>query len=852
MQASNALAVSLLAASTTFVIACTAMQQQQRAQQPTANETAESSVSPSKTNSTATASERAPAAHESQSDEVKKQDPASVRDRILIAQSAVKDVSTWIKRKDADKSELELAEGKLAALQAALGDASRVEGGDAAFMKVVAAARKDADVAKKTIEQRKLDMVVEDSRQSIAHVVAELGAAMKRIHAKNPEDEDFTQARTVVDDVQKALAKAEGLSSKDARFQKYVAQVKDRLEADKKLIEQRQSDVTIQRQRSRVEMGRKMLADALDRLRDKNVTDAQFEEADAAIKSIAKTLEDGAALKAKDKDYASYAVQVTLRIKEAASRVESRRGEVAVSRQKTEIEAAKSILKDGMRNLAGRDVAEGEFEAARAAVAGVQKTLEAALPLAAKDKDLARYVDESKKALESTRAAIDKRKLEVDTEHQRAQVGAALATVKETSGHLKEETDCQQAEAAVVELEKVLESGQKLGSTDARYAAFAGEAKKTATASRKKIEERRDQIAIDGQKAKVEEALETMKGAMAALEGPAPADGQFHAAAEAIGVVRKVLESGAELERKMPKYDAYASAVKKSLRAAEQQAEKRKLDLAVAERRKAVEDAIAQVKNGVEATKNADARSEQVKGATAAFAAAREELSKGAPLEAKDKSYLDFALKQRNELAKLREDLDEARQRVSFREGPLAEVSEGLRLEGSAGGGLSDDALEKVYANALQQFRTCRKDGASLLSDHPRLISAAFVVEGKKTTGANVLSLCAEHVKVAEVKLSAVKTTLAFYNGPAKSFEKGKALADKIGGLSDESEKKRAMHEALSQFEACLESGRILEHQHPELAKEQFDVAGGKMTLPAIIESCHKQAKSLRGKGGSS
>src|SRR5262249_52508536 len=156
--------------------------------------------------------------------------------------------------------------------------------------------------------------------------------------------------------------------------------------------------------------------------------------------------------------------------------------------------------------------------------------------------------------------------------------------------------DCDAASGAVVELEKALESGAQYAPKDKHYASLSSEAMKATGVAKKQIQDRRDQIAIDDQKAKVETALEPMKGAVAALNAPVLNDRHFASAADAIAGVKKALEAGIELEHKLARYDAYAQGVKKSVKAAEQEVEKKKLEVAVLARKKAIEDAVAAAK----------------------------------------------------------------------------------------------------------------------------------------------------------------------------------------------------------------------------------------------------------------
>ena len=79
-----------------------------------------------------------------------------------------------------------------------------------------------------------------------------------------------------------------------------------------------------------------------------------------------------------------------------------------------------------------------------------------------------------------------------------------------------------------------------------------------------RIQARRDELAMNAQKLKVETELEALRGALASLENEAA----IAAASEAVDKVRQALESGAELEKKLPRYGLWATQTLKGLSAA--------------------------------------------------------------------------------------------------------------------------------------------------------------------------------------------------------------------------------------------------------------------------------------------
>lgn len=749
-----------------------------------------------------------------------------------------------VKKKHPDEPALKHAEESVEALKAAVEANTRLEDEDTGYASFALATRKEVGTSKKLVEQRRLEVAVADAREEIAHAVAVLTGALGQLRGREVPDEAFKEARGATEAVGAALAHGEPLVTRDIAFGRHVAQVKERLAADKALIEQRQFQVSVARQRARIEEGRRVLADALERAKRRDAGETEFGEADSAIRAIAAAVEEGAALAARDRDYASYATQVGLRLKEASAKVAARRLEVAVAQARKEIEGGRAALAEAIRGLKGGDPQPDAFAQARGAAQTVEKMVDDAKALAAKDAGFSRYAAEVRRSVQASRTAIERRQLEVDIAHQRAHVSEALAAAKHAVAAIASTDDVAAAQGAVAELDKAIEAGEKYGARDGGYSRFASEARKSAAAERTRIRVRSDQLAMEAQQAKVKAELEVVRGALSVIDGFSPTEDQFKAATDAVAGARKVVDAGVEIEKKAPRYRTFAAEARKQLHGADERIAKRKVEIAVRERRSLIEKAAGAARDGVASARKPDATPDGVQAAAAAVKALRMEIATGAALEAKDNRYATFATAERKRVERLEEDLDAARQVVAFRAGPVAAMSEGAALlEADAA---SPDDQQKAYGAALDRLRACQKGAATMLAEHRQLAAATFAAGRRKLKGASVATTCSELAKSAEGRLAVAKAKLAFYDGPAKSLEKARALLEEAQGSGDDGAKKKAYHQALASFESCLETGRLLEFKHPELKKTEFEVGGRKTTLPVVVSDCQKQAKSLR------
>lgn len=769
----------------------------------------------------------------------------SAREKIDAGRAELKDAIELIKRRDPEESELKRAESALDSVRTALEGGDTLEAKDAEYAKFALSVRKDLAGQRKLVEQRRLAVAVDHGKKDIGGALAALNDSVNALKSKDVAPGEFDQARTAADGVDSAIKKNDEVAGKDLPFAKYVASIRERVTAARKTIADREHAVSVQRQRAKVEEGRSALNGALGRLKDKNPTDGVFEEADNALKGLEKVVEEGSGLAGKDRDYASYASGVKRQIDQATAKIAARRLEVTVAKKTAEITTARSAMNEALKRLARPEPTDPDFAEAKNAVGAVEKLLDGSEDLTPKDRGFSRFVIETRKTLSPANATIEKRKLEVDVAHQRAALAEALAKLKESTRRLVDPPDFQAAEAAVGDVEKTLEAGDPYSAKNPAYSKQASDGRKAVAAAKTRIQEQRDEVAMQGQKAKLEVQRETLQGALAALDGFSPQEETFKAADEAIDSAHKILDEGAELERRLPRYSTYANGVRKALAAAGKRVEARRLATEIRQQRLLVEDAISGAKSRVDATQKPSATGEDVTAAAEALKATREALVKGATLEKKDVAYEKFATAAKKTLTRLQESLNTAEDLVRFREGPVNALSQGLALIESAAS-LPPDDQKKSYESAQEHFRSCQKDAGTIFAEHPRVASASFGVGKKKSNGKAVLASCVTHLKSVDDKLAKVRARLSFYEGAAAYLSKATVLLEKADALADEEKQKQAYSDAATQFEECTGAARLLLHEHPELKKERFEIEGRSVTLPVVLEACQKGAKRSR------
>jgi hypothetical protein len=789
--------------------------------------------------------DRVPAVRE----EVKKRELAAkvkeAKDKIDVALASLKDALVQIKKKRPEEADLKLAEDSVQTVETTLQEANELESADKEYGKYALNVRKLLSTHKKTVVDRRLQVAIDLEREEIQNASNELDAALKALRGRDPPKDDFDRARAAVDTVQKTIEGAADLMVKDLAFAKQVGAQKKKLEGQRDLIAKREHEVAVDRQRASVEQAKKTMFEALNRIRSKDAVEADFTEAEAAVNGVSQVLTDGGPLAAKDTKYAAYATGVKAKVDESKTKIEARKLEVEIAKEKTTIEGARIALGEALFRLKAPSPAEGEFEEAKNAIGTVEKALDSAEKLTPKDKDFSRYVLDVHKGLQSARSTIDQRKFAVELGLQKAKVNEANAAMKSATARMSSPEDFDAAEKTVADLEKALDEGESYSAKDRAYSKFALDVRKQAAKMRGVLKLRRENFAVDTQKAKVSEAMAALKAAVDPLDGFSPGEEHFAAAAEALAAANKALEEGIDLEVKVGRYKTWAEEPRKKVKESAERVETRRIQITVRERKLLVEDGLAALKAGLAAVNKKDASQEQLKEAETSVATVKEEINKGTDLELKDADYRKFASGAKKQVQEYADALEDAKQTMSFRDGPIASLNEGLEMVKSAKG-LEPADEQKAYKTALEHFRACQQNGASILAEHPRVAAKPFVVAGKPAKAKDVLGKCAEQSKGLDAKVAQLDATVAFYSGPAKELETGKGFLADADAADTPEAKKKAYSGALTAFEKCVELGKTLEHKQPEMKKKKFDVGGKSVTLALVLAACQKGAKTSR------
>ena len=362
------------------------------------------------------------------------------------------------------------------------------------------------------------------------------------------------------------------------------------------------------------------------------------------------------------------------------------------------------------------------------------------------------------------------------------------------------------------------------------------EAKGILRDARASVGQRRTEVEIERQKAKVEDARKEAATQMMAISQANVTAERIQEAEAAVNQLRLVLEAGVALTKKDREYNAYDKEVKKRIAELNAQIAGRKLFLSASEGKAALTAALGAARSKIEAARQPATTDAELEEAGKRLDAAIKEVETRAALEQQDKGYAAHADKIRNALVGQQEALEFAKQARELRKKTGDALSAGLVASAAAGSG-ELRSQKTQHEKALAHFKACKEEGAALVEGNPALAKVVVLVDGAPHTPKEVISQCGQKAEATAVLIKPLIALIAFDEGPKRAYEKAKALLAQGNKV-----------EALAQFDECTATGVTLQYRNPELKDRQFEVAGLNISLSDLNKQCTAQSKTLRAK----
>lgn len=700
------------------------------------------------------------------------------------------------------------------------------------------------------VRRRALAAAVKASTEAISAALDALEAATQPLRDKDPPDQDFAAARDRIADLDKHLEQGRALEPQDATYAKFATRSMKTLKSKRTYVETRHLAVRVMRSRRDIKATLSLVRDAFSAIARNDATDQAVGEVENALSSLQRVLDEGESLGPKDRSYSKYANGVRRSLQEDKVRLGRRRHEILVARQDDRVNAAVSVHRDVMKRVLAKDAVVADFDEADRTIDEVLKVLDGGEALQSKDRGYAKRAVATRRSMQLAKAQIAKRRIDVQIDEARARIGGLLGVLKAAlAGILQDGTPDQafsEADAAVGGVLTGTADVATLVSHDKRFAAFVMDARHRADAGRDLIAKRRLEEKVLLQRTELDGLNRALKDALVRVKAREPSDADFAVADEAAKALEQSLEKGEPLQVKSPPYSKYAIALRKTLQETRRVVSARRLAEAIRVRRESIEKARAETIKCVRAVESKKATQDDTKAAREAIVAYREQLQQGASLEGKDAQYRKYALASRNSAAKMQDRVDVAAKIVAFRVGPLAALENGKMEMRAAAAAPEPKDRKDAYAKSVAAFKTCRKDAAMLLGDAPILARTKFAMGRSTVAGKALPGQCAAELKTAEKNLKDAESSLAFYDGPGRSFRDGLERFDAAAGLSDPAEQKERYSASLGSFEACVSEGELLGRRNPDIKKRKFEVNQRKVTLSVVVGACRKQAAVIR------
>jgi hypothetical protein len=749
---------------------------------------------------------------------------AEATKRLESARATLTAAVQRIEKDPPSNADLDAALAAVEGLKNALDAGASFETEDLDYARAVLAARKELRTQREYVEDRRAKVHIFDSRRRLDAELATLNERMARIPGKDAASKEVGDARAQVAAVKKLVEESRPLTKQDPKFAEYITQVDATVARHEKAIEDQWLAQSSQKQRGLLDESRKALSTALAEL-GKGWSDEKFGAADKASAALQKRLEEGKPLEDRDKAYRSEAEKARAEVAQAKRQLEEAVKAAGVARVKAEMEPAQEELVAAAKALRARKPTPEQFAEAKTAAFVVRKLVEKYEPHAAASPAIGQYLTEVKNTLGEVEIALQVRSLDT----ARAEVTQALRNLEKRA---PTDEQFEEANTALTILAKTLESVQARNPAISPSAADARQALKDGRAA---MERRRYEVDLQRQRAKVDEARKSASAAVAQLQKEQPSEAQLQEAENAVKQIGVVLEAGAPFVKKDRDYALYAKESKERMTELSDRIARRRIMLSAAGARSQLSAQVTTAKEKLEAAKAVSSTEADIEAASKSVDALMQSIEARAELEQQDAGYAASAERGRNELLRLVEALEFAKQERALRRMTGEALAAANKVAETAASSADLRKRKELYASAIEKLKSCQDDGARMLKENARLATSDVLVGGLPTKPKDVLTQCAQKAEALQQPQKQVDVRLRFDEGPRKAYESAKAHLSKS-----------RKNEALEQLNSCIAEGRILENRYPDFKDQKFEVGGTSMSVVELIQVCVKERKPLQ------
>jgi hypothetical protein len=749
---------------------------------------------------------------------------AEATKRLESARAALSAAVQRIEKDPPSNTDLDAALAAVEALKSALDAGASFETADLDYAKTVLAARKELRTHREYVEDRRAKVHIHDFRRRIDGAMAALNDRMGKVAGKTPAPKEMDDARAAVAEVKKLTEESRPLTKQDPKFATYLTEIDATVARHEKTIDDRWLELSAQKQRGLLDERRKALSTALAEL-GKGWSDEKFGAVDRAVAALQKQLEEGKPLETPDKAYRADAEKARAEIAQAKRQMEESVAAAGVSRVKEEMGPAHDELTASAKALRARKPTPEQLAEAKTAAFVVRKLVEKYEPQAARSQAIGQYLAEVKNTLVEVEVALQIRSLDV----ARAEVMQSLRGLE------KRDPPDEQFEVANTALTVLAKTLETVHAKNPAISPAAAEARQLLKDGKATIERRRYEVDLQRQRAKVDEARKSASALVTQIQKEKPSEAQLQEAENAVKQIGVVLETGAHFVKKDRDYALYAKESKERMAELSDRITRRRIALSAADARSQLSEHVTTAKEKVEAAKVISATDADIETASKSVDALMQAMEARAELERQDAGYAASAERARNELLRLMEALDLARQGRELRK-MTGDALTAANAASEAAASSSDMRKRKqLYASAMEKLKACQDEGARMLKENARLASIDVLVGGVPARPQAVMAQCAQKAEALKEPQKQVDVRLRFDDGPKRAYESAKVLLARS-----------RKNEALEQFNECIVAGRVMENQYPDFKDQKFEVGGASMSVVEVIQACVKERKPLQ------
>ncbi|MBK8010397.1 MAG: hypothetical protein IPK13_03555 [Deltaproteobacteria bacterium] len=763
------------------------------------------------------------------------------------------------------------AHARLEKIKARLSESKVRRGGEAdeAFGTFLRQAGAAVDELIRKLAQHRTALEIQRARAKIDAQMTKLHEVVRAMHEAKPTDETFGRADAALRDVEATIKDAGALAAKDAGFARDVAATRQEVERIQKEVSATFSAAGLARLKEELEPAHRALKqiatgfsgkssgpkgaanEPVPNQQENERENEELAEARTAAIVVRKQLERFQGLIARSDAVKKYAHDVRETLIEVETRLQARA-----------LVPIEEAMDRAMSALSARSPTEEAVAEAEGLIDSLRPVLSLGETLERESRAYAQRAQQARKKAEAITKKISSARMASLVATQAKALDKARRDLLTAIDALKRrdpsDEQFKEARTAQIVLEKTLErlaSDREIEAAFRRDKTTAILRRDSATLARnasREIDRRMREVQAERQRGLIEPSLKFIAKALEKVgRQPLVDEATLDAIEAKLIEARAALAAGETFERQVFDYRKWARDAKRTLLAHERDLSKRRFALALSLNRSVLDDGLAAARDAIAKSLALEATKTEVDELAENLEAVRRSFAEGMKLAESDRTHRAYLTRVQQTFEAMAPKLDLARALLTLRE-KMSRAAFGAETSLEKAASAASLAEQKrLLDSAIEDLETCQEVGTSSLDSTPEVGTAMLVWRAPDDSSTQTLNTkafvarCSERLGTTKETLKQVTGLLAFERGPKRTSEAARERLSRASSASG-ADAKALSQEALSLFEECISSGKILEYSNPELKDRTFEVSGRPVTLSALVKACTAESKRLR------